>query len=155
KVQEGQAQVDSKMAAATKRVADLDREGAALQQSYAGLRARLADNERLAQQVDALNRKVDVIGEKLGFTPTSTATTAQRQGLEQAFEGFAGYLRNVGYVPTAGTVGVEVRALEQGAVAYYDPSKRTMYIDSKYASNPRYLYREYMHHVLGHQFKSY
>jgi len=73
-----------------------------------------------------------------------------KRKIGQSFAQFQGYVQGLGYRPAHGQIDVEVRDdLEStGTIAYYDPDKHRMVLDSKYVGDPEVLYREYMHHVL-------
>lgn len=148
-VKKGTTDVTAQVQATKLQITQLDREGDELTRQYGELRARLTDNQQLVSQVEELAKRVDVIGEKLGFAPTSKATPQQRSALTQAFARFSAYLRQLGYAPTGGGVSIDVNEdMPGGAMAYYEPGTATMVLDKRYADNPAIMYREYMHHVL-------
>jgi hypothetical protein len=124
-------------------------EGDSLASDYEKLRTQFANTAALNEQLQALSKKVDVIGEKLGFTPTSKISTEARGRLEDAFAKFQDYMKGLGYRSTTGSISIDIREkMEVGAIAYYEPEQRMMVIDSKYIDDSAVLYREYMHHVL-------
>ncbi len=135
---------------AQKRAAKLKSDSEALAADYEKLRAQLADSAALASQVRTLSAKVDLIGEKLGFTPSSKVSTELKRRLELAFGRFQQYLAALGYKSKSDQIAISIpeRMDQPGALSYYDPDKKMMVIDSKYAADPDLLYREYMHHVL-------
>ena len=99
----------------------------------------------LTQQVKELSDKVD----RLSFTPSSDVTPEIKGRLDAAFAKYQLYFKNLGYRASA-DVAVDIRKKMDvaGALSYYEPQKRIMVIDSKYADDPMVLYREYSHHVL-------
>jgi hypothetical protein len=70
-----------------------------------------------------------------------------RQRIEQSFDAFAEFFRKLGANDTA-KVRVEPTPLDSGMLAYYDPDKRTVYIDRDRLSDPNLPLREYAHAVL-------
>jgi hypothetical protein len=148
-VDKAQKDITAHLTDAQTRAAKLKADGEALSTDYEKLRAQFADTKALAEQLETLSKKVDVIGEKLGFTPSSKISAEARSRLETAFPKFQQYLRGLGYRGSADTISVDIREkMETGALAYYDPDKRMMVIDSKHADDPVILYREYAHRVL-------
>ena len=124
-------------------------EGDSLASDYQKLRAQFANTAALNDQLQALSKKVDVIGERLGFTPTSKISSEARGRLETSFAKFQDYVNGLGYRSTTGLLNIDVRErMATDNFAYYDPDKRMMVIDSKYISDLPVVYREYMHHVL-------
>ena len=116
---------------------------------YQKLKTQFADASHLAAEVETLTKKVNRIEEKVGFTSSSKLTPEIKKQLESSFYQFQTYLQNIGYHPTGGNVEIDVpEEMPAGAIAYYDDENHRMVIDSKYASDPDFLYREYMHHVL-------
>ena len=143
------AKVDATQNDILARAAKLKADGEALAAHYEKLRAQFADTKALAERVDTLSHQVDVIGEKLGFTPSSKISAERKTRLAENFANFQRYLTNIGYRGTAETITLDIRdKMETGALAFYDPDKRMMVIDNKYADDPLILYREYGHHVL-------
>jgi hypothetical protein len=129
---------------------ELKTKGDALAKDYARLQAQLADTNALAKQVNVLSAKVDAIGEKIGFTPTSRISTDAKARLMAKFEDFKKYLQERGYKGTTATIEIDITDKpEYGMLAYYDPGKQRAVINSKYAGEAVILLREYMHHVLG------
>jgi hypothetical protein len=147
-VDKARADVTAELASAQVGAKKLKEEGDSLASDYRKLRTQLADTAALGEQVKSLSAKVDVIGEKLGFTPTSKISPEARNQIEAAFAKFQNYVRGLGHQGTAGPISIDVREkMEFPAIAYYDPGKRMMVIDSKYISELAVIYREYMHHV--------
>jgi hypothetical protein len=139
------AQLKTAQASATKLKVD----GESLAADYDKLRARFSDTSAIAAQVELLSQKVDRIGEKLGFTASSKVSPTIRNQIESAFQKYQEYLKSLGYKGTGGKIEVDIREkMDYGAIAYYEPGKRQLVIDSKYATNAPVFYREYMHHVL-------
>jgi hypothetical protein len=137
------------LAKAQEDAAKLKSEGDSLAGKYQKLRDQFADTAALGEQVKTLSKKVDVIGEKLGFTPTSKISAEARSHLEAAFAKFQDYVKGLGYRGTTGSLSFDIRdQMEVGAIAYYDPDKRMMVIDAKYVGDSAVVNREYMHHVL-------
>jgi hypothetical protein len=149
-VDKAQNEVAAHLQDAQERAAKLRTEGESLAQDYERLSAQFSDTKALAEQLKTLSAKVDVIGEKLGFTPTSNVSSDTKNRLEAAFDKFRQYYTTLGYRSAAETVNLDIRAKMDiaGALSYYDPDKRMMVIDAKYAEDPIVLYREYSHHVL-------
>jgi hypothetical protein len=148
-VDRAQKDVTAHLTDAQTRAAKLKADGESLAADYEKLRAQFSDTKVLAEQVKTLSEKVDVIGEKLGFTASSKVSAETKSRLEEAFGKFQQYLRSLGYRGTAETISIDIRdKMETGALSYYDPDKRMMVIDRKYADDPIILYREYGHHVL-------
>jgi hypothetical protein len=148
-VEKAQKDISVHLADAQMRAGKLKADGEALAADYEKLRVRFADTKALADKVEDLSKKVDVLGEKLGFTPTSRISAEAKSRLEAAFTKFQQYLGGLGYRGTSDTISVDIReTMEVGMLSYYDPQSRMMVIDSKYAEDPVILYREYGHHVL-------
>ena len=145
RLNEAQTEASKLQQAAVKLKAD----GDALTQKYQELQTQFSSNAALAEQLKTLSAKVDVIGEKLGFTPTSKISSEGKKRLEDAFKKFQDYLKGLGYRALSGSLSIDIREqMLAGTVAYYDPDKRMMVIDSKYATDSSVINREYMHHVL-------
>jgi len=141
--------VTAQLTAAQAVAAKLKSEGDSLAGEYGKLRAQVSDVAALGEQYKTLSKKVDVLGEKLGFTPTSKISPEARGRLETSFARFQDYVKDLGYRSTSDSLNIDVRErMEFGSIAYYDPDKRMMVIDSKYISDSPVIYREYMHHVL-------
>ncbi|MBC5784041.1 zinc ribbon domain-containing protein [Ramlibacter sp. USB13] len=150
-VQRAQAEVTKKLETAGSSAEKLKGDSEKLALEYDKLSARLRDTTAIAAQLDSLTRRVDQIGEKVGISPTSNVSASQKAQIQAAFTGYQQYLGELGYGQTKERVELDVRGdllQKQGAVAYYEPDKRRMVIDSKYVTEPIVLYREYMHHVL-------
>ncbi len=148
-VEKAQKDVNAHLTAAQASATKLKDEGDSLARDYEKLRVQFADTAALAAQVDILSKKVDVIGEKLGFTPSSNVSPALKARLEAAFGKFQQYAQHLGYRSTDDLIEIHIpEKMEVGMISYYDVSNRRMVIDSKYAGDPVILYREYMHHVL-------
>jgi hypothetical protein len=107
----------------------LKQDGEALASDYQKLRDKFADTAALGEQVKNLSEKVAVL-ERLARFQT--------------------YITALGPQGAAGPISVDVREKmdNTGMISYYDPDKRMMVIDSKYASEASIIYREYMHQVL-------
>jgi hypothetical protein len=149
-VKRAQQDISRNFEEAQKRAAMMKSEADTLTAGFEQLKSRLADTNRLANEVQALSKKVDRIEEKVGFTSSSKLTPKIKRQLESAFYKFQTYLQQLGFQPKGGTVDIDVpeKMIEPGALAYYDSDSHRMVIDRKYASDPDLLYREYMHHVL-------
>jgi uncharacterized membrane-anchored protein YhcB (DUF1043 family) len=149
-VDKAKADVTAQLAEAQKGAAKLRSEGDSLAGDYQKLRAQFADTAALGEQLRSLTAKVDIIGEKLGFTPTSNVSVETKSRLEEAFAKFQDYLKTLGYRNAIGSLSIDVREKMEvtGTIAYYDPGQRMMVIDGKYLTNSAVVYREYMHHVL-------
>lgn len=143
------SQVTRRLADAQSNATLLKSEADTLNREYQKLRAQLADSTALAGQVKTLSEKVDVIGARLGFTLSSKVTPELKNHLELSLRKFQQYLHTLGYQGTDERIEIDLPdKIENGILAYYDPNKKRMVIDSKIASNVSVLYREYMHHVL-------
>ena len=135
---------------AQERAVTIKSEADTLTAGFAQLKSQLASTGQLAEEVQILAEKVDRIEEKVGFTSSSELAPEVRKQLESAFYEFQSYLQKVGFRPTGGKVDIHVpKKMTTESLAYYDPDKRRMVIDRRYASDPDLLYREYMHHVLS------
>ena len=88
--------------------------------------------------------------QKLIFSDQSQVNLDTKKLLEISFDGFQVYVQKLGFRPEHQQIGIEVRDIE-GTAAYYDDEKRLMVIDSKYADDPDFMYREYMLYVLYHK----
>jgi hypothetical protein len=148
-VDKAKSDVATQLAAAQAGAKKLKDEGDSLASDYQKLRTQFADTAALGEQVKSLTTKVDVIGEKLGFTPTSKISPEAKDRLETAFAKFQNYISGLGHQGTAGPISIDIREkMDLAMIGYYDPDKRMMVIDSKYISESAVVYREYMHHVL-------
>lgn len=148
-VDKAKTDATAQLAKAQEGAAKLKSEGDSLAGEYQKLRDQFADTAALGEQVKTLSKKVDVIGEKLGFTPTSKISAEARGRLEASFAKFQDYVKGLGYRGTTGSLSFDIRdQIEVGAIAYYDPEKRMMVIDAKYVGDSAVVNREYMHHVL-------
>jgi len=145
-----QADVATALKAAQDNAAKLKSDGDTLAREYDNLRVRFRDTADIAAQVETLSKRVDTIGEKLGFTPSSKVSASTKRQIETAFSKYQQYLNRLGYPGTGGRIEIDIRERMEviGAIAYYEPDKRRMVIDSQYATDETVLYREYMHHVL-------
>jgi hypothetical protein len=147
-VDKAQKDVTAHLADAQARATKLRIDGESLADDYQKLRAQFADTKMLAEQVKVLSEKVDRL-EKLGFTASSDVAPEIKGRLETAFAKYQQYFMNLGYRGSADvTIDIRRKMDVPGALSYYDPEKRMMVIDSKYADDPMVLYREYSHHVL-------
>jgi uncharacterized membrane-anchored protein YhcB (DUF1043 family) len=148
-VEKAKTDVTTQLTAAQTNAAKLKSEGDSLTTDYQKLHDQFSDIAALGEQLKTLAAKVDVIGEKLGFTSTSKISAEAKSRLQAAFTKFQDYLKSLGYRRTTGSLNIDIREkMEIGAIAYYDPDKRMMVIDSKYITDSAVVYREYMHHVL-------
>jgi hypothetical protein len=138
-------------AAADAALARLKTQSDAVDHDYQELRAKISNTAALQAQFETLSKKVDDIGEKVGFTPTSKISNETRRRLEDGFAKFGGYVKGLGYrsAPgsTFGTIGVEDK-ISGGAPAFYDTRKRELIIGREYVDDLTILYRAYMIHVL-------
>ena len=150
KIDTATTKVAAQLASAEEGAKKLKDEGDSLANDYRKLRTQFADTAALGEQVKSLSAKVDVIGEKLGFTPTSKISPEAKKQLETTFAEFQNYITGLGPQGAAGPVSVDVRDKMDvpGMISYYDSDKRMMVIDSKYISDSTVIFREYMHHVL-------
>jgi hypothetical protein len=149
KIDAGTAKVAEQLATAEARVKKLRQEGDTLEDAYKELRTRYNDTSELADQLNVLSTKVDAIGEKLGFTPTSKISAEGKHQLKATFARFQNYLMGLGPQGAVGPVSIDVRdKMDGGMISYYDPSKRMMVIDSKYISESAVIFRESAHNVL-------
>ncbi len=116
------------------------------------LRTKISDATALQEQFEALSKRVDVIGEKVGFAPASRISNETRRRLEDAFARFRDYVKSLGYrnAPgsTFGVIGVQDK-IPGGAPALYDNEKRKLIIGREYVNDLTILYRAYMLHVLA------
>ena len=71
KIDAATAKATAELAGAEDRAQKLKQEGDTLADAYRKLRTRYDNTSALADQLNVLSNKVDAIGEKLGFTPTS------------------------------------------------------------------------------------
>lgn len=148
-VDKAKSDVATQLAAAQAGAKKLKDEGDSLASDYQKLRAQFSDTAALGEQLKNLSAKVDVIGEKLGFTPTSKISAEARSNLEASFAKYQNYVKGLGYRGMTGSLSFDIRdKMEVGAIAYYDPDKRMMVIDAKHVGDPAVVSREYMHHVL-------
>jgi hypothetical protein len=117
--------------------------------TQAEVQRSVADIKSLRTQLGVVSQKVDAIGEKLGFTPSSSITSESKAQLQTAFKKFQEFLQALGYQGWSDHVVIDIpEKMTKDAFAYYDPGNQTMVIDRRYASDPDLLYHEYMHHVL-------
>ena len=145
KIEEAKTKVETAQQAA----AQLKAEGDSLASEYQKLRSQFSDTAALGEQVKSLSAKVDVIGEKLGFTPTSKISPEAKGRIEATFAKFQSYIKGLGHQGTGEPISIDVREkMDQAMISYYIPDKRMMVIDSKYISEEAIVYREYMHLVL-------
>jgi hypothetical protein len=145
KIEEAKTKVETAQQAA----AQLKAEGDSLASEYQKLRTQFSDTAALGEQVKSLSAKVDVIGEKLGFTPTSKISPEAKGRIEATFAKFQNYIKGLGHQGTGEPISIDVREkMDQAMISYYIPDKRMMVIDSKYISEEAIVYREYMHLVL-------
>jgi hypothetical protein len=147
-VDKAKADVAAAEAAAT----DLKSRTASIDSDYQKLSTKISDTRTaLEEQVKTLSARVDVIGEKVGFTPTSKISKEAKLLLEDAFSRFRDYVKGLGYRSAAGsTFSVDVREqVSGGAPAYYDPDKRKLIIGKEYVGDFTILDRAYMLQVLS------
>ena len=148
-VTSSQKSIETHLAETQKGAEKLRKDAETLAADYEKLKLRLADSETLAAQVETLSRKVDAISDKLGFTATSKISPEIKAQLEAAFDKFKKHLQGLGYKGTNARVEIDIpEKINIGMIAYYEPTKQRMVIESRYAGDPVILYREYMHHVL-------
>jgi hypothetical protein len=149
-VNKAQTDITTNLRAAQANAEKLKADGETLASEYEKLRIRYHDTADIAAQLETLSKRVDTIGEKLGFTPSSKVSESTKRQIEAAFAKYQQYLNRLGYRGTGGSIEVDIQNPMKvpGAIAYYEPDKRRMVIDSKYASEETVLYREYTHHVL-------
>ena len=149
-VKSAEAAISQRLQKAKEGADELKGKSETLMHDYERLHAQLADTDALAKRVNSLTAKVDAIGEKIGFTPTSKISSETRTILESKFEEFKKYLQERGYRGTSTTIEIDITdKVDLGMLAYYDPDKQRAVIDSRYANEPAILLREYTHHVLG------
>jgi hypothetical protein len=149
KIDKAQLDIGAKLTDAQNSLAKIQANSASLGNAYDQLSARYENTKAVADKLDAVAKKVDAIDEKLGFTPSSKVSEEIKSKLESALSKFQLYLRSLGYKGTIDVINIDIREkMEAGAIAYYEPDKRMMVIDSKYVEIPAIFYREYMHHVL-------
>jgi len=148
-IRKAQTDVATALKSAQDNAAKLKTDGETLAKEYDNLRTRFRDTSDIAAQVETLSKRVDTI-EKLGFAPSSKISASTKHQIETSFAKYQQYLNGLGYRGTGGSIEVDIRERMEvaGAIAYYEPDKRRMVIDSKYAKDDTVLYREYMHHVL-------
>jgi hypothetical protein len=126
------------VAAAELAATSLKSRTASIDSDYQKLSAKISDTRTaLEEQVKTLSARVDVIGEKVGFTPTSKISKETKLRLEDAFSRFRDYVKGLGYRSAAGsTFSVDVREqMSGGAPAYYDPDKRKLIIGKEYVGD--------------------
>jgi hypothetical protein len=122
----------------------------AFEKEYAALRARLPEIAAVQEELKGLSNRVADL-EKIGFTPTSKISAESKTQLQRNMSRFQDYLKGLGYRGTAVSIDFDIRQKidDPGKIAYYDPGKQLMVIDSGYAADTAVFYREYMHHVLN------
>jgi hypothetical protein len=141
--------VTQKLDEAQKKIASVQRDADTAFEEYKRLKARFDIASHIAEEVEALTKKVNSIEEKVGFTPSSTLPPEIKGQLESSFYQFQTYLRNLGYQPPDGQVEIDVpEKIMPGTVVFYDEKRHRMVINSEYVSNPSVLYHGYMIHVL-------
>ena len=139
-------QLNTAQASATKLKAD----GDALAADYGRLRERFSDTSAIATRLESLSQKVDLIGEKVGFTASSKISTTAKSQIADVFHKYQRYLQELGYKGTGRQIEIDIRESKNmmtGALAYYDSDKRQVVINASYANSARVLH-EYMHQVL-------
>lgn len=150
KVQKIETDTTANMSAVQDDAKKLKAAGDTLTSEYAELQKRFQDTSAIADKLQEVSDKVEKISERLNFTATSHLSEAVKKKIGQSFAAFQQYVQGLGYRPASGRIDVDVRddIEATGTIAFYDPEKHRMVIDSKYVSDPPVLYREYMHHVL-------
>ena len=91
-------------------------------------------------------------GERLAYTTTSIVSAETKSRINRAFVDFKRYLRRVGYQPTTEEITIDIReemTVNMNMLSYYDPAKRLIAIDGRYAGEPVFLYHEFMRYVLN------
>jgi hypothetical protein len=148
KVQKAQNDVIDRLTLAQAAAKKLKSDSDSLAADYQKLQERYADTKAIADQLQSLSAKVDRL-EKLAFTTSSEVAPDLKATLEDAFAKYQQYLRKLGYAGTTDiTIDIRKAMNMSGTISYYDPNNQMMVVDSRYASDPLVLYREYSHHVL-------
>lgn len=103
------------------------------------------------EQLGKLRQKA---GDATPSLPSATSAPQQvisdsvRQRILKSFDDFAVYFRNIG-AKTTPKVPVEAVASDvSGMIAYYDPDKKTAFVDVRYLADINLPLREYAHAVL-------
>jgi len=150
KVDKIETDTTAKLTAAQENAGKLKTASETLAKDYADLQTRFQDTRAIADKLQEVSDKVEKITERLNFTATSNVSDAAKKKIGQSFAAFQEYVQGLGYRPSNGRIDVDVRdGIEStGTIAYYDPDKHRMVIDSKYLGDAAVLYREYMHRVL-------
>ena len=142
-LQERQGQIDA-----------IKSKGEALDRQYTDLESRLPRYksldqklEQLAQQQTVLAKKVEQV-ERLAFKPSAALTPELKGKLESSLLAFRSYFQQLGFRPSSGNITVSLEPTIAGAISYYDPGPRIMFVDPHYANDLDMVYREYTNHVL-------
>jgi len=146
KIEKGKADVTAAELAAT----NLKSRTASIDSDYQKLSTKISDTRTaLETQVKTLSAKVDDIGEKVGFTPTSKISKETKLRLDGAVAKFQDYIKGLGYRSDARKFGVDVKdKMPRDKPAYYDPGKRKLIIGRDYVDDLIILYRAYMLQIL-------
>lgn len=148
-VDKAKAEIVGQLTAAQTNAAKLKSEGDSLANDYKKLRAQFSDTAALGEQLKMLSAKVDVIGEKLGFTDTSKATPELKSALERDFQKFISYLKGVGFPPPNDRIEVEITDRPKFDLsAYYDAETNKLIIRDQYAADSDLLFHAFMHYAL-------
>src|SRR5262249_48682056 len=133
-----------------KQTAVVKKEGEKLIAEYEAYKTQLDDARRsLVLRVNELEKKV----EKFEIKSSPSVTEEMRARLVAALDSYQQHLISLGYRPKGDrSVGIEIRPDPiAGAVAYYDDSRGTIVVNSKYAKETDLtdmVLREYGHRVL-------
>jgi hypothetical protein len=144
KIDTSEKTIDSAVAKAQKVAGEAD----LFESKYAGLESELAKVETIQQK---LSTDVSQLKERVGFVSTKSLTPQLQSQLTAELSRYQEFLSRLGFRPPSGrTVEVEITDNPPiaGAIAYYDPGKLLMVIDSHYAANPDFILREYSHRAL-------
>ena len=133
---------------ALKRLADARTQAETIAKDFEALRARLAEINALASQVQALSQKVDRIEDVVRFKASPGLTPTLKQHLNQTLKEYYAYLKSVGLAVTLRTPTVVIDAKDLNA--YYVPApKNQIVIHPELAPYPDVALREFTHHVLA------
>jgi hypothetical protein len=111
------------------------------------LRSQLTEVSGLADNVKDLSKKVELIGEKIGFEPSTALTSQLKTSLETSLLSFQKYLQRLGYRPKESEVRVFIDPDLTHNPAEY--SEGRIKVVAPYANDTDIVFREYTFHVLS------
>ena len=124
------------------------REAEKIAQDFKDLRAKLAESEALASEVQKLSQKVARIEDVVRFKPSSSLTPALKQDLNETLQSYYRYLKTVGLSLSLKPPTVLVDPKDLNAYYIPDPENRIV-LHPELASFPDVALREFNHHVLS------